>query len=390
MGEGTMSVYDMRKSKAGYKKTGPDAKPWLARGPLDDNGKAPTKAFHTKSEGEKWVAGLVTAKSRGEGIDLTGGKVTFEEYAVDWLATQTHRDSSGAAIESRLRNHAYPVIGHMQLGRVRASHIRKMLKRMSGELAPRTANVAYGNTRSVFKAAVLDRLIPVSPCDGVKPLKKGEVTKVIPLTFDEIIAVADAMPKRWYALVTVAAGLGLRPSEMTGLTVDRVDFLRKTVKVDRQMQVLRKPDENGSRAPRFLPLKTPASYRDVPLPDSIAIELAEHLRKFPVTHEDGLIFTTESGKPIPVWERTEAWRKAADSVGLPGETMHACRHFYASALIYHGESVKVIQERLGHASAMETLDTYGHLWPGSDDGTRTAIDALFSREGRQEGQEGSL
>ena len=33
----------------------------------------------------------------------------------------------------------------------------------------------------------------------------------------------------------------------------------------------------------------------------------------------------------------------------------------------HGESVKVVQRRLGHKTAKETLDTYGHLWPDSDD-----------------------
>ena len=39
-----------------------------------------------------------------------------------------------------------------------------------------------------------------------------------------------------------------------------------------------------------------------------------------------------------------------------------------------GESVKVIQARLGHKSAVETLDTYGHLWPDTEVRTRSAID----------------
>lgn len=52
-------------------------------------------------------------------------------------------------------------------------------------------------------------------------------------------------------------------------------------------------------------------------------------------------------------------------------------HFYASLLIRHGESVKVVQSRLGHATASETLDTYGHLWPDSDDRTRQAVDKVL-------------
>ena len=57
--------------------------------------------------------------------------------------------------------------------------------------------------------------------------------------------------------------------------------------------------------------------------------------------------------------------------------MHALRYHYASLLIRHGESVKVVQARLGHASASETLDTYAHLWPDSEDRTRAAVDAVL-------------
>jgi hypothetical protein len=55
----------------------------------------------------------------------------------------------------------------------------------------------------------------------------------------------------------------------------------------------------------------------------------------------------------------------------------ALRHYYASLLIRHGESVKTVQARLGHASAVETLDTYSHLWPDSEDRTRDAIDSVL-------------
>ena len=49
----------------------------------------------------------------------------------------------------------------------------------------------------------------------------------------------------------------------------------------------------------------------------------------------------------------------------------------ASARLGDGESVKVVQDRLGHASATETLDTYSHLWPDSEDLTRTAVDKVL-------------
>lgn len=57
---------------------------------------------------------------------------------------------------------------------------------------------------------------------------------------------------------------------------------------------------------------------------------------------------------------------------------HDLRHYYASLLIRHGESVKTVQARLGHASATETLDTYSHLWPDSDDRTREAVEMVLA------------
>ena len=72
------------------------------------------------------------------------------------------------------------------------------------------------------------------------------------------------------------------------------------------------------------------------------------------------------------WSRI--WRPAALAAGVPERVgLHALRHFYASALIAHGESVKVVQKRLGHSSAAVTLDVYSHLFPESGERTREAI-----------------
>ena len=54
------------------------------------------------------------------------------------------------------------------------------------------------------------------------------------------------------------------------------------------------------------------------------------------------------------------------------------RHYYASLLISSGLDVKVVQARLRHASAKTTLDTYGHLWPDSDETTRAAISGVMT------------
>lgn len=61
-----------------------------------------------------------------------------------------------------------------------------------------------------------------------------------------------------------------------------------------------------------------------------------------------------------------------------GFRFHDLRHYYASLLIAEGADVKIVQARLRHKSAKTTLDTYGYLWPDSDDSTRAAIEGVIA------------
>ncbi len=128
----------------------------------------------------------------------------------------------------------------------------------------------------------------------------------------------------------------------------------------------------------FGPLKTKASYRTIPLPKVVVEALNTHLADQHAA-ADGLVFTLD-GLPITRQTFGHAWRpaaKAAELTEATGTGMHALRHYYASLLIRFGESVKTVQARLGHATAAETLDTYSHIWPDSDDRTRDAIDSVL-------------
>jgi integrase len=264
-----------------------------------------------------------------------------------------------------------PFFAHRPLGAVRRSEIQSWVKGRSDVLAPATVEIAYRYLASIFRAAVGDRLIPATPCDSIR-LPKKERERVVPLETDQILDLAAAVPDRFRALIITAAGTGLRQGEALGLTVDNVDFLGRRLTVAQQLVLL-------ARRPPFLaPPKTEASRRSVPLPDVVLEALSSHLGAFPAG-ESGLVFTSDGGGPI---RRTRfgdsVWRRAVAAVGLPpGTGFHALRHYYASLLIRHGESVKVVQARLGHASAAETLDTYSHLWPDSEDRTRGAVDDVL-------------
>jgi len=214
----------------------------------------------------------------------------------------------------------------------------------------------------------------VSPCRRIALPEKLDKSVVIP-TVEQVSTLLDEVPEHYRALVLLVATSGLRQGEAFGLTVDRVDWLRRSLHVDRQLVV------SPGKVATLGPPKTKASGRTVPLPDVALTALTEHRRAWPsfVPALPGLIFTDDRGEPIQRSRFARAFRPAAQAAGLPpGTGLHVLRHFYASALIRHGESVKVVQARLGHASAAETLDTYSHLWPDSEDRTRAAIGAALA------------
>lgn len=349
---------------------------WRARY-RDESGREHSRHFARKVDATRWLDEITASIVTGQYVDPNAGRISFCDYAEQWRVIQAHRPSSTAHVETMLRRHAYPTLGDMPLSSVLPSHIQAWVKKLEAgtasarrrPLAPSTISVVHSIVSSVFKSAVRDRRVVSNPCEGTK-LPKAERRRVVPLTTEQVEALTAAMPGELASLVTVAAGTGMRQGELFGLTVDRLDMVRREVVVDRQLVGVM-----GQRA-RFGPPKTAASNRVIPMPQVVLEALVAQLREQP-PGADGLLFTF-GGAPITRQSFGHLWRPVARSVGLPvGTGLHACRHYYASLLIRHGESVKTVQARLGHASAVETLDTYSHLWPDSDDRTREAIDLVL-------------
>ena len=125
--------------------------------------------------------------------------------------------------------------------------------------------------------------------------------------------------------------------------------------------------------------KSEAGHRKVPLAPQVVQTLRQWKLQCP--KGTGLVFPAVSGTAsLCITTLVRAFIAAvrtADVVNKEGKPkysgLHALRHFYASWCINPKERgglglpPKVVQELLGHSSIVMTMDTYGHLFPTSND-----------------------
>jgi integrase len=239
------------------------------------------------------------------------------------------------------------------------SDVQMMVKELSETYAAGTVRNIYEVLARVYGSALDDRLVASTPCRRIV-LPAVNDAEVKPPTAEEVSSVADAVHERYRGLVILLAGSGLRIGEALGLMVSDIDFLRRTVRVERQRM------QDGNLGPT----KTGKSVRTVPLGQVVVDELAAHLARHP---SSAGLFLAPQGQPLRYGAWKTAWASAQRETGLTMDT-HALRHFYASALIAGGASVKQVQVVLGHASPVITLRVYAHLWPGDEDRIRSISD----------------
>ena len=64
-------------------------------------------------------------------------------------------------------------------------------------------------------------------------------------------------------------------------------------------------------------------------------------------------------------------------LGLPKTRFHDLRHAHATQLLSDGVPIKVVSERLGHASTSFTMDTYAAVIPSMGRAAADAAERLF-------------
>lgn len=351
---------------------------WRARY-RDLDGKEHARHFDRKLDAQRWLDEVTASIVTGQYVDPQAGRITFEKYAKKWEESLIASEAGERITDNALRLHLVPALGSRAMAAIRRNDLQVLFKGLSELLGPGSVRNVYDVLVRLMTAAVEDKVIAASPCRRITlpPMQDEEVT---PPTVEQVEAMAAVMPPYIRAAIVTLAGSGLRIGELLGLKVSDVDFKAGAIRVERQRL------QSG----KIGPPKTAKSRRTVPVGEVVTDALLTHLAARPSKE---WLFTMEEGEPLNYRRWKTEWNcarwalQAAENEGaeregrkpieLPHMVTHDLRHFYASALIAGGASVKQVQLVLGHASAVITLRIYAHLWPGEEDRTRTVMDAVL-------------
>lgn len=347
------------------------------------------------------------------------GRDTFGGYAQRWV--DGYGGSNGTRLYiQRVVDAIEPYIGHVRLADIRPTDLaaayrglengtkeKPSTKRRRKGLA--TSTVArYANwVNTIFLAALDEGLIVKNPANSKHAGRpKGERAKrVKPFSIwdvDELTRFCDwalAEDEPWARAFVLLSRTGLRSGEILALRWGDLNFTKNEMRVERALHY----DESLPLSERYVIGQVKGGRpRTVTFDKTCATLLQAWRKELPallaggsgnVTPLRGLrssdpVFpstpgrtATQSGLHAAFLRVQKHYRQAHPDLDLPRLTVHELRHTHASLLFEAGQSVKVVQERLGHASAQVTLNTYAHLLHDAQSRAAAALDVLLGGAG---------
>lgn len=180
--------------------------------------------------------------------------------------------------------------------------------------------------------------------------------------------------RKYFDLMYILFNTGLRVSEMCGLTMDDIDFEKKTIHVGKQLMY---------KTPYGLYIETPkteSGYRTIPMLDGVdrafqsVIANRPQFKKDPVIWDEdhkesasGFLFFTSRGKPMMETDVDHYFTRSRERFNeiykkeIPVITPHVCRHTFCSNMVSRGMPVEKLKMMMGHKNISTTLDIYTHL-----------------------------
>lgn len=202
---------------------------------------------------------------------------------------------------------------------------------------------AYRFLRAIINVAIDDGIMKENPCriKGAGTPRHGERPIITP---EQIAALANEVPDRYSILVILAAYSSIRSSELLGLQRKHINELQSVIKIEHQLTNYASDDQ------LFMPPKTDAGIREVPIPKELMQALIMHIDRFVSDPSpDALIFTTSTGQPL--FKGRKSWFVTAKRrLGLDHLHFHDLRHTGQSLAMVKGANTKDLQRRAGQSS----------------------------------------
>lgn len=336
---------------------------WRARYRPSPRSAQLTRSFARKIDAQRWLDEITASVlTTGQYIDARTARMTVGEWCDTWLAGYGTRRPR-TVIQAKVHiSQIKTAFGTVPLSAVRPSTVRAWTARLKADgLADSYVYALHNRLSQIMSDAVHDGILVRNPCSRRTSPGAGKPRPYVAST-EQVWALYDAFPEHLQPAVLLGAFVGLRTAEAVGLRVTDVDFMRGVVR-----PVVQRAGEE---------LKTEISRTPLPIPQELALELSAAVARWGGDH----VVTDGRRGQTSTWAIERAVRAARPTIpGLPeGFRFHDLRHYLASLLIGNGLDVKVVQHRLRHGSAKTTLDTYGHLWPDSDESARAAVGAVLA------------
>jgi integrase len=352
---------------------------WRAQVTLD--GRRLGKTFKTQREARKWLQ--KTNRQIDDGLRYANTQITLDEFIANWLISTkaSRRPSTWSVYETATRLYILPHLGKIKLKDLRPGQIQWMYNHMlEQKVGVPTVLKVHAVLHSALAQAEKMGMINHNPVSATQPPKEPTREMAI-LTDSQVSQMLIALQgHRLEALIHLAVVSGMRQMELLGLKWTDLDWIRRTIKVERQL------DRPTGKGIQFSAPKTRFGKRSVALGRKTIEVLRNHyerqqgdrLRVGENWNEHDLIFTNRNGGPLHPRNLLRDFKLMLKRAGLPVIRFHDLRHTAASLMLNSGIAPIIVSRRLGHARASITLDIYGHLIPSMQSEAAEKIDELIT------------
>ena len=258
------------------------------------------------------------------------------------------------------KKYIIPLLGSYKLDEIRPVHIQNYIDDLAGVLTPQTIKVHINILNLAFKKAYRLRLIKENVIECVEVPKNRKFKNNIYNKEDMIKLLNTCKNTDMELYIYLASGLGLRISEILGLTWDNIDFANSTVTINKI--TIRNNGLVSLKSP-----KTESSERTITCPKEIMIMLKDHKRlqlenklKGKIKNTMNLLFFDKNEQPIAQDVLSKKFNKFLLKNNLEHIRFHDLRHSHVTLLINSKVPIKVISERVGHSNINTTLNIYAH------------------------------